>query len=1193
MGPNRGETRPGGIGGEVMSAAHRHHEQDMLSNTAWQTALALDGELDRLTVRTGPSQLTTESAQLLLATAQFLAALNAAQPDPAFAATLHQSLMNSAATTPPTSSSPLPATLGIQPALPPMYRGQFRPTPRLAAMLLAVVCLVGALLGGENLANRAMDIVEQDPPPRQFNDVPIFRNDPAGAASQPGPAPDGPVSIHWTFRTGAKLTGSPVIADGILYVGAFNQRLYAIDAETGTERWSFDAGGTVHGPAVVDGVVYVVTGANDLIAVDAASGMERWRVDLKAGNVRLPTVVDGTVYLSSGDMASNIPAVANGTVYTGGGPSSSDGRAGGSVLYAIDATTGQERWRFPTGDTQALYAIDTATGQLHWRNTVNTSPWGVPAVSKDVVIIDPGYNGPLIALNATSGQEIWRYNGSTGQGPVVVENVLYSTNFALDLETGRELWRNDSITPVQAAPAIVGHTAYLMTDLGTLYAVDAESGAERWHTVVGHQIAYALSPIITGNMIYIAASDGTVYALGNQPADPSLAALPRDVPYPEDCSTAPVDPTTVVDPPPSDYQLFVWPLGTPADDTIASQVSSAYRELIACQNTGDRRRTYPLFTDYYWQRSASRGAPMPTESLSASVMSNPAANVAAIRSFSEIELLNDGRIGVVAITEDRGGPEPTLVTEYVIFARSGDRWLIDDAVTIRESPEIPPISLPASNSATGAQSGDITGSATPSIGFATASNYPVGSIVLSRLNTVVLRSIPRTIGEHIGRLPGPRSLTVAGVIVDSGDSLWLPVTDVETGVFGYLSVSDVLPPAQHTLLSHLVGKTVTSDAPIYLRAQPETAQTADEPLPAGTPIRVIGDTIRQGLTWLRVEDPRSGAERWVLPDVLSFEHADIGGATPDPATSTIASPEVAVVVEDLVAEPTSTQTPAIPTEPSPQFIAELTFALDATVTVRSDTSTLVLRALPKTNSEPIARLLPVERIMRVSGPLTDSGDNLWLPVTDKDTGVFGYIPLNQVLPSDQSDSTGFQVGSELQTPNPVPIRRFPEATITAEVTIPAGANLEITNTMLSMGHVWVQVEDSDSGTSGWVHPDVLLSLLSTSGTSAAAQAPTAESTAAVAGPDSAMDEFRIGELVSPTQDQVNLREEPGSESLVIFPLRRDTVLEVTGPPIPADGKIWYPVQVIDEAFVEGFIVADFLAVSTTTTIPTVAITQDP
>jgi outer membrane protein assembly factor BamB len=65
-----------------------------------------------------------------------------------------------------------------------------------------------------------------------------------------------------------QITGSPVVADDIIYAGTSNGLLYAVDRLSGEELWVFDTGEAIDAPvAVIDGAVFVLTSAGNLIAI--------------------------------------------------------------------------------------------------------------------------------------------------------------------------------------------------------------------------------------------------------------------------------------------------------------------------------------------------------------------------------------------------------------------------------------------------------------------------------------------------------------------------------------------------------------------------------------------------------------------------------------------------------------------------------------------------------------------------------------------------------------------------------------------------------------------------------------------------------------------------------------------------------------------------------------------------------------
>ena len=167
------------------------------------------------------------------------------------------------------------------------------------------------------------------------------------------------------------------VADGSVFVAAGtmnSKRTYALDAETGDQRWRAEV--DPDGPAAIaDGRVYMGVEDSVLLALDAATGEERWRQDLELFRIELPVAVtDGAVYAAgTGGRAASLtrdgerrwnvetdvdtlvsPTVAADTVYTGGGFAPRF-----SSLVALDADDGTTQATFGTrryDDGEVAYA---------------------------------------------------------------------------------------------------------------------------------------------------------------------------------------------------------------------------------------------------------------------------------------------------------------------------------------------------------------------------------------------------------------------------------------------------------------------------------------------------------------------------------------------------------------------------------------------------------------------------------------------------------------------------------------------------------------------------------------------------------------------------------------------------------------------------------------------------------------------
>ena len=225
----------------------------------------------------------------------------------------------------------------------------------------------------------------------------------------------------WSFVTGSNpVVGAPTVVNGVVYVsGGVPETLCALDASTGKMLWS--DGNSIGGwdsAAVANGVVYIGSFDNNARAINASTGAVIWTYSVPDGFLdSSPAVVNGVVYFGTWDGAvyalkanngallwsyetgshiTSSPAVANGVVYIGSWDNN---------VYALNASTGERIWSFTTGDS------------------VESSP----AVANGVVYVgSDDFN--LYALNARDGQQLWAYltNTYVQSSPSVVDGVVYA-----------------------------------------------------------------------------------------------------------------------------------------------------------------------------------------------------------------------------------------------------------------------------------------------------------------------------------------------------------------------------------------------------------------------------------------------------------------------------------------------------------------------------------------------------------------------------------------------------------------------------------------------------------------------------------------------------------------------------------------------------------------------------------------------
>lgn len=287
----------------------------------------------------------------------------------------------------------------------------------------------------------------------------MFRGDVAHSGVYSGPAPRQFHGVKWKFATGDRVVSSPVIQGGTLYFGSDDGNVYAVDAESGRQIWKRVTGGPVCAtPAVANEMVYVGSYDGKFYALNAQTGAVKWkfategerRFEAKNLHGILPknqTIADPyDIFLSS-------PVVIQDAVYFGSG----DGN-----LYALDANSGDLKWKFKTNDV------------------VHASP-----AFADGVLFVGSWDSYFYAVDAKTGKERWRFHG--GEDPLIHNQVGF-----------------------QSSPAVVNGVIYTGCRDSNVYAIDAVSGKEKWH--FPNELSWVItSPAVANGKIFFATSDSSLY----------------------------------------------------------------------------------------------------------------------------------------------------------------------------------------------------------------------------------------------------------------------------------------------------------------------------------------------------------------------------------------------------------------------------------------------------------------------------------------------------------------------------------------------------------------------------------------------------------------------------------------------------------------------------------------------------------
>ncbi|WP_158587461.1 carboxypeptidase regulatory-like domain-containing protein [Neobacillus notoginsengisoli] len=251
----------------------------------------------------------------------------------------------------------------------------------------------------------------------------------------------------------------------------------AIDVNSLEKSWEYstESKGEIlfSTPAAAGGKVVLTTDRGWVVGLDAKSGKEQWAVRIGSTNRSSPTIKGDTVYLSGGQ----------------------DGK-----IYALDLKNGSIKWNTATGGSAVYESPIYHEGTLF--------------VSSDLTA-----NAQLYALNAETGAKLWSvklgaptyFGPSVGNGLIFIGSYDNQTIRALKIEDGTEVWQKRvSAEGIASKPAYSSGTLYFTginfsTDAGTLYAVDAATGADKWK-VPGIGDTQAASPIVYENMVIMGSS---------------------------------------------------------------------------------------------------------------------------------------------------------------------------------------------------------------------------------------------------------------------------------------------------------------------------------------------------------------------------------------------------------------------------------------------------------------------------------------------------------------------------------------------------------------------------------------------------------------------------------------------------------------------------------------------------------------
>lgn len=272
---------------------------------------------------------------------------------------------------------------------------------------------------------------------------------------------------------------APLSAFGsIVLAGSMHGTLYALDAGTGDERWTYELDGPILGTVNIhqaeDGKNRLFLLSQDdgsLHSIDMETGQKLWQsepIDRCDGSA---AVGGKHIVFGSCAAALHVFSAVDGSLVRNIEFDEDSQVAGGVAMVGSSVFAGSHSGRF--------FHADAESGEIYWISQQGEDEvFTTPSIHGNQVLYG-SYDGNLYCVDRTTGEKVWEFvtNGLPTSPVIASGKAIFSSDgilYFLDIETGEEVWSyevSDEIT----SPAIIGEMVVVGGDDGTVTAFGADA----------------------------------------------------------------------------------------------------------------------------------------------------------------------------------------------------------------------------------------------------------------------------------------------------------------------------------------------------------------------------------------------------------------------------------------------------------------------------------------------------------------------------------------------------------------------------------------------------------------------------------------------------------------------------------------------------------------------------------------------
>ncbi|MBE0366329.1 outer membrane protein assembly factor BamB [Pseudoalteromonas sp. MMG013] len=292
---------------------------------------------------------------------------------------------------------------------------------------------------------------------------------------------------------------TPTVYEDTVFVAERYGEVKALDVNTGKTLWETDSrknqafwpwedsdsaklsGGILQ----AFGKIYIGSEHGEVIALDRETGAIVWRKAVPGEALSSPAAGDGLIYVNLGS----------------------------GKLLALHPDTGEERWRHeqevPALTLRGLSSPTSANGGVLF---------GEESGKLSVLIAENGYSAWSVDVALAKGASEFERLVDVDTKPLVsgtnVYAIAYNGNLAaVDVRNGNVVWKREYSSYRDFS--IETNSIYIVDSEGVIYALDKDSGIERW-SQPALRGWYLTTPTVAGNYLVVGDQEGNLHWLDKQ-----------------------------------------------------------------------------------------------------------------------------------------------------------------------------------------------------------------------------------------------------------------------------------------------------------------------------------------------------------------------------------------------------------------------------------------------------------------------------------------------------------------------------------------------------------------------------------------------------------------------------------------------------------------------------------------------------